>query len=116
MKFLCKIRFDVEFSLILESSIFSYFLSQGQLVQEIWQQFSPWVSQVVRLYDQAKYAELEWTVGPIPVRSVHQVNLNVNHLMMEFIFHIEIISLVAWIFVHVFKIVSTEIKPSMWMN
>lgn len=40
---------------------------QGQLVQEIWQQFSPWVSQVVRLYDQAKYVELEWTVGPIPV-------------------------------------------------
>ncbi|XP_056018882.1 lysosomal alpha-mannosidase-like isoform X2 [Ostrea edulis] len=40
---------------------------QGQLVQEIRQWFSPWVSQVVRLYDQANYAELEWTVGPIPV-------------------------------------------------
>lgn len=35
---------------------------------------------------------------------------------MEFILHIEVISLVAWIHVHVFKIVSTEIKPSMWMN
>lgn len=56
-----------------KKSIIVYFLSQGQLVQEIWQQFSPWVSQVVRLYDQAKYAELEWTVGPIPVRSVCQV-------------------------------------------
>lgn len=99
-----------------KTSIVAYILSQGQLVQEIWQQFSPWVSQVVRLYDQAKYAELEWTVGPIPVRSVHQVNLNQNHLMMEFILHIEVIFLVAWIHVHVFKIVSTEIKPSMWMN
>lgn len=46
----------------------------------------------------------------------YQFNLNQNHLMMEFILHIEVISLVAWIHVHVFKIVSTEIKPSMWMN
>lgn len=59
--------------MILRSQLLLIFLSQGQLVQEIWQQFSPWVSQVVRLYDQAKYAELEWTVGPIPVRSVRQV-------------------------------------------
>lgn len=26
------------------------------------------------------------------------------------------VACVAWIHVHVFKIVSTEIKPSMWMN
>ena len=48
-------------------------LWQGQLVQEVRQQFSPWVSQVVRLYDQAKYAELEWTIGPIPIRLALQL-------------------------------------------
>ncbi|XP_071107653.1 lysosomal alpha-mannosidase-like [Haliotis cracherodii] len=39
---------------------------KGPNVQEIRQEFSPWVSQVVRLYDGAPYLELEWTVGPIP--------------------------------------------------
>ncbi|XP_046352369.2 lysosomal alpha-mannosidase-like isoform X2 [Haliotis rufescens] len=39
---------------------------KGTNVQEIHQEFSPWVSQVVRLYDGAPYLELEWTVGPIP--------------------------------------------------
>ncbi|XP_064633968.1 lysosomal alpha-mannosidase-like [Lineus longissimus] len=42
-------------------------LVQGNLVQELHQTFSPWATQVVRLYDDQEYAELEWTVGPIPI-------------------------------------------------
>ncbi|KAK3086623.1 hypothetical protein FSP39_021156 [Pinctada imbricata] len=38
----------------------------GNLVQEVHQQFSPWVSTVTRLYNDAQYLETEWTVGPIP--------------------------------------------------
>ncbi|KAK3085809.1 hypothetical protein FSP39_008930 [Pinctada imbricata] len=41
---------------------------QGQLVQEVRQQFSPWVSTVTRLYNGAPYLETEWTVGPIPTK------------------------------------------------
>ncbi|KAJ8001680.1 hypothetical protein DPEC_G00171970 [Dallia pectoralis] len=40
---------------------------QNSVVQEVRQWFSPWVSQVVRLYADSKVLELEWTVGPIPV-------------------------------------------------
>uniref|UniRef100_A0A4W5MNW7 Alpha-mannosidase n=1 Tax=Hucho hucho TaxID=62062 RepID=A0A4W5MNW7_9TELE len=29
--------------------------------------FSPWVSQVVRLYTDSRALELEWTVGPVPI-------------------------------------------------
>ncbi|CAM4731854.1 unnamed protein product [Leuciscus chuanchicus] len=36
-------------------------------VQEVTQWFSPWVSQVVRLYKDRRELELEWTVGPVPV-------------------------------------------------
>uniref|UniRef100_A0AAY5EAP4 Lysosomal alpha-mannosidase n=1 Tax=Electrophorus electricus TaxID=8005 RepID=A0AAY5EAP4_ELEEL len=36
-------------------------------LQEVRQQFSPWVSQVVRLYNGSRELELEWTVGPVPV-------------------------------------------------
>ncbi|KAJ8383747.1 hypothetical protein AAFF_G00215890 [Aldrovandia affinis] len=40
---------------------------QNSVVQEVWQQFGPWVSQVVRLYQDSRELELEWTVGPVPV-------------------------------------------------
>lgn len=40
---------------------------EGILVQEVHQQFSPWASQVIRLYDGEKHVEMEWTVGPINV-------------------------------------------------
>uniref|UniRef100_A0A3B4E6M6 Lysosomal alpha-mannosidase n=1 Tax=Pygocentrus nattereri TaxID=42514 RepID=A0A3B4E6M6_PYGNA len=40
---------------------------QNSVVQEVRQQFSPWVSQVVRLYEGSRELELEWTVGPVPV-------------------------------------------------
>ncbi|XP_063148563.1 lysosomal alpha-mannosidase [Candoia aspera] len=38
-----------------------------QVVQELYQNFSDWCSQVVRLYAGQPYVELEWTVGPIPI-------------------------------------------------
>lgn len=40
---------------------------EGDIVQEVHQQFQPWLSQVVRLYKGQPYIELEWTVGPIPI-------------------------------------------------
>ncbi|KAL3066290.1 hypothetical protein OYC64_016277 [Pagothenia borchgrevinki] len=40
---------------------------QGVVVQEVRQVFSPWVSQVVRLYSDRRELELEWTVGPVPI-------------------------------------------------
>ncbi|XP_075062727.1 lysosomal alpha-mannosidase [Mixophyes fleayi] len=43
------------------------YLVQNSLVQEVHQNFSSWCSQVVRLYTEQRYVELEWTVGPIPI-------------------------------------------------
>ncbi|GLJ52491.1 hypothetical protein SUGI_1116890 [Cryptomeria japonica] len=40
---------------------------QGDIVTEIYQQFSPWVSQVVRLYKNADDVEIDFLVGPIPI-------------------------------------------------
>lgn len=40
---------------------------QKGLVQEVYQNFSAWCSQVVRLYPGERHLELEWTVGPIPL-------------------------------------------------
>jgi len=39
----------------------------GDIVDEIHQTFSPWISQVVRIYKQENHAEFEWLVGPIPI-------------------------------------------------
>uniref|UniRef100_A0AAQ6AC26 Lysosomal alpha-mannosidase n=1 Tax=Amphiprion ocellaris TaxID=80972 RepID=A0AAQ6AC26_AMPOC len=41
--------------------------AQTEMVQEVRQWFSPWVSQVVRLYADSRALELEWTVGPVPI-------------------------------------------------
>ncbi|KAL6029892.1 hypothetical protein STEG23_036788 [Scotinomys teguina] len=43
-------------------------LVKTALVQEVHQNFSAWCSQVIRLYPGQRHLELEWTVGPIPVK------------------------------------------------
>lgn len=43
-------------------------LVKTALVQEVHQNFSAWCSQVVRLYPGQRHLELEWMVGPIPVK------------------------------------------------
>ena len=43
---------------------------QGSRVQEVRQIFSEWGSQVVRLYNATRHVEIEWTIGPIPVKYV----------------------------------------------
>jgi hypothetical protein len=45
----------------------------GPVVAEAQQVFSSYVSQVVRLWAGAPYAEMEWTVGPIPADYGHEV-------------------------------------------
>ncbi|KAI8485033.1 mannose metabolic process [Branchiostoma belcheri] len=50
-----------------EKSVITNVVS-GQVVQEVQQVFSPWVSQAVRLYSGQRHVELEWTVGPIPIK------------------------------------------------
>nr|GME12519.1 alpha-mannosidase isoform X1 [Ipomoea batatas] len=39
---------------------------RGPLVDEVHQQFSSWISQVIRVYKDKEHAEFEFTVGPIP--------------------------------------------------
>ena len=39
-------------------------------MKEVHEQFSPWASQVTRLYKDADYVEIEYTVGPIPIEYV----------------------------------------------
>ncbi|KAL8603557.1 hypothetical protein ACOMHN_022509 [Nucella lapillus] len=41
---------------------------KGELVQEVYQQFSPWLTQTVKLYSQQRFVEFQWTVGPIPIK------------------------------------------------
>ncbi|KAL6642500.1 hypothetical protein ACP70R_020681 [Stipagrostis hirtigluma subsp. patula] len=40
---------------------------QGPLVHEVHQQFSSWIYQVTRLYKTKEHAEVEYTIGPIPI-------------------------------------------------
>ncbi|KAA8547520.1 hypothetical protein F0562_003949 [Nyssa sinensis] len=39
---------------------------RGPLVDEVHQQFSSWIYQVIRLYKEKEHAEVEFTIGPIP--------------------------------------------------
>lgn len=40
---------------------------KGNVVQEVYQVFNAWISQVVRVYADENHVEFEWLVGPIPV-------------------------------------------------
>ncbi|EDV26091.1 uncharacterized protein TRIADDRAFT_63890 [Trichoplax adhaerens] len=42
-------------------------ITKGSVIQEVHQKFSPWVTQVVRLQENWKFAEFEYTVGSIPI-------------------------------------------------
>ncbi|KAG0549849.1 hypothetical protein BDA96_01G289800 [Sorghum bicolor] len=39
----------------------------GPLVHEVHQQFGPWIYQITRLYKNKEHAEVEYTIGPIPI-------------------------------------------------
>ncbi|KAK3768503.1 hypothetical protein RRG08_060865 [Elysia crispata] len=40
---------------------------KGKIVQEARQKFGDWASQVVRVYQDKPYVEVEWTIGPISI-------------------------------------------------
>ena len=48
---------------------------KGPLVSEIWQTFTPWLSQIVRLRHGSPVVEFEWTVGPIPYDDMQGKNI-----------------------------------------
>lgn len=50
---------------------------KGLLVQEVHQRFTSWLSQVIRLYKGRTDLELEWLVGPLPLRSQNTPGLEV---------------------------------------
>ena len=39
----------------------------GELVQEVRQVFSPWLSQVIRLYNNTNVIQIETTINPLPI-------------------------------------------------
>ena len=50
---------------------------KGDLVQEVHQRFNSWISQVIRLYAGRSDLELEWLVGPLPLRAHNMPGLEV---------------------------------------
>ena len=50
---------------------------KGDLVQEVHQRFNGWLSQVIRLYAGQSHLELEWMVGPLPLRAHNMPGLEV---------------------------------------
>lgn len=52
---------------------------RGPVVEEVHQVFSPWCSQVMRIYKHSDYIEFHWLVGPIPIQSdLNNPNLQQN--------------------------------------
>lgn len=47
---------------------------RGPVVEEVHQVFTPWCSQVIRIYKQSDYIEFHWLVGPIPINEQHSYN------------------------------------------
>eukprot|EP00903_Cladosiphon_okamuranus_P006567 g6415.t1 len=56
---------DVQEDLVIRE----WWVEEGPIVSEVYQMFSNWVVQTVRVRHGQPYAELDWRVGPIPVGS-----------------------------------------------
>lgn len=44
-----------------------HIVKNGSIVQEVHQKFSSWLTQVIRVYEEADFVEFDWVVGSIPV-------------------------------------------------
>lgn len=44
-------------------------VQRGAVLEEVQQVFSPWCSQVIRVYKHSDYVEFQWLVGPIPLQA-----------------------------------------------
>lgn len=42
-----------------------YNITQGDIVDEVYQEFNAWIKQIIRVYKNADYIEFDWLVGPI---------------------------------------------------
>lgn len=52
---------------------------RGPVVEEVHQVFSPWCSQVIRIYKHSDFIEFHWLVGPIPIQAdLNNPNLQQN--------------------------------------
>ena len=52
------------------SKVQKYTVKKSGLVQEVHQIFDDWISQTIRLYDNATSVEFEWQIGPIPLNLI----------------------------------------------
>ncbi|XP_020533563.1 alpha-mannosidase At3g26720 isoform X2 [Jatropha curcas] len=59
-------RPNATFPIKSENQVPSTFV-KGPILDEVHQQVNPWISQVTRIYKGKEHAEVEFTIGPIPV-------------------------------------------------
>ncbi|XP_019182706.1 PREDICTED: alpha-mannosidase-like [Ipomoea nil] len=60
---------------------------RGPLVDEVHQQFSSWISQVVRVYKDKEHAEFEFTIGPIPNRGEEIITKLTTNMATDKVFY-----------------------------
>lgn len=51
-------------------NVADFTMSYKSYVQEVHQIYNDWLSQTIRLYDDAQHVEIEWQVGPIPIELI----------------------------------------------
>ena len=63
-----RFRFENNYETVVTGSISQLVTVDGPVVTEIYQEFSDWSSQIIRLIPGQPYVEFDWIVGPIPVK------------------------------------------------
>ena len=55
------------FNVSTNGTLLSMFVAKGDVYMEVYQEFTPWLYQYVRVYKELPLVQLQYTVGPIPV-------------------------------------------------
>ena len=59
--------FNPDGDFISYGSVQNISVNEGDVVSEVVQYWNDYVTQVLRLYQDSNYIEIEWLVGPIPI-------------------------------------------------
>lgn len=64
-------RPEVNYTINKVSDTATFEIYRGKVATEVHQRFNECVSQIIRIYEEEKYLEFDWVIGPVEMKGIH---------------------------------------------